>query len=317
MQSGSDLFLLFCSPGFKECSQNQYVSPTLIASFLDEAIHARIGIRLIAEQHLSLASSYFRSGSRQSSSSDASSSSASSLDTESIPSPGTLHTDLSPYSVLKHVGAIVTELCQSTLGTAPKLLIEGHKDATYTGVPVHLEYVLTELLKNSFRATVELKDRLGEKEVRPVKVTIARSRRHVSLRIRDRGGGIHPKDLSRIFSYAFTTAGRRVSNGGEGAGPSSLTTAEEDQNQIYAMQATAGGMGSPSLEGLTSSAASGLQSGLGTLAGLGYGLVSGPMAKLEIGKPKLTSEPVLLPLLHHSPWLVSIRLTLAAVVSWA
>lgn len=273
-------------PGFLECAS--YASPTAVSAFLDEAIHARIGIRLIAEQHLSLASSYFH-GQGGSSSSLASSSMHSTNPDGSIPppiaSPGTIHTDLSPYTVLRHVGGVVTELCQSTLGVAPKLLIEGHTSATYVGVPVHLEYVLTELLKNSFRASVEQSRRRAkegkgrsrryedyeEEEVKPVKVTIAKSKRHLSLRIRDRGGGIHPSDLNRVFSYAFTTAGRNASKGS----PSS----QDAEAGPYSMQANAGsGGGDSTIDGLSAlSASAGLQSSVGTLAGLGYGL---PMARL-------------------------------------
>lgn len=275
-----------------------------MSSFLDEAIHARIGIRLIAEQHLSLAASYFRAEPRPTSPAPPSTFSSHYDGDAGIPSPGTIHTDLSPYAVLRHVGAVVTDLCQSTLGVAPRLLIEGHKSATYVGVPVHLEYVLTELLKNSFRASVERRDRLGgsEEDVRPVKVTIAKSKRHVSMRIRDRGGGIHPRDLDRVFSYAFTTAGRAPGADPGGASPSSggstssasapgssspsssgsgsgsgSPTVDPATSGPYSLQAAPGGGASPHLDGLTALSASGLQSSLGTLAGLGFGL---PMARI-------------------------------------
>ncbi|PWN25927.1 alpha-ketoacid dehydrogenase kinase [Jaminaea rosea] len=251
--------------GFLECKK--YMSPAALSAFLDEAIHSRIGIRLIAEQHLALASNYFRQGvSYQATGYNPSRSSiaaSTSRLTAMTSAGGTIHTDLSPYDVLKHVEKGVSALCQSTLGQAPQLLIEGHIDATYVGVPVHLEYVLTELLKNSFRANVERSQKLREEEVRPVKVTIAKSRRHISLRIRDRGGGIHPRDLDRVFSYAFTTAGRE---------PGSDEANSVDEAGPYSIQATAGGGG-----GLTALGASGLQSSLGTLAGLGYGL---PMARI-------------------------------------
>jgi hypothetical protein len=46
----------------------------------------------------------------------------------------------------------------------------------------------------------------------------------LSLRIRDQGGGVTPANMARIFSYAFTTAGRRAhedgsDNGENGGGP--------------------------------------------------------------------------------------------------
>ncbi|CAO1635077.1 unnamed protein product [Parajaminaea phylloscopi] len=255
--------------GFLEC--RQYMSAAAVSAFLDRAIHARIGIRLIAEQHLSLASGYFKrlEDGHEADAAVHASSSSSSHSPSAVPSAGTIHTDLSPFEVLKHVDRVVSDLCHSTLGAAPELVIEGHRDATYVGVPVHLEYVLTELLKNSYRASVERSEKVGEVDVRPVKVTIAKSKRHISMRIRDRGGGIHPKDLNRVFSYAFTTAGRE---------PGSSETGEGEDAGPYSAQSAAGlGGRDASIDGLTSISAAGLQSGLGTLAGLGYGL---PMARI-------------------------------------
>ena len=90
---------------------------------------------------------------------------------------------------------------------------------------------------------------------------------YVSIRIRDQGGGVNPKDLPRIFSYAFTTA--RPADGeddGGGGGP-------------YSAQAV-GGMAAIAEDGDSEGGnlfgeivGKGLQTGLGTIAGLGYGYV--------------------------------------------
>jgi len=73
--------------------------------------------------------------------------------------------------------------------------------------------------------------------------------------------------MARIFSYAFTTAGRESSSGDEG-GP-------------YAARHIGGGAigGEDSTGGnfFGEIAGKGLQTGLGTIAGLGYGL---PMSRL-------------------------------------
>jgi 26S proteasome regulatory subunit T1 len=145
-------------------------------------------------------------------------------------------------------------------------------------IPVHLEYILTEILKNSFRATVEHHARHPQSLLRslpPVVITFspptlpARDGNFFSLRIRDQGGGVSPYNISRIFSYAFTTAGRSSENGIDG-GP----YAAQHVGGIAAI-GSGGGTGDANLFGEI--IGKGLQAGLGTIAGLGYGL---PMSRL-------------------------------------
>lgn len=91
----------------------------------------------------------------------------------------------------------------------------------------------------------------------------------MSLRIRDQGGGISPANFRRIFSYAFTTAGdSSVSDPldeGMGGGP----YAAQHVGGAAAMGGgdSTGGAGNMFGE-ITGK---GVQVGLGTLAGLGYG----------------------------------------------
>jgi len=181
----------------------------------------------------------------------------------------------SPTAMVKMCGAFVSELSEATLGAAPTLVVEGHQDTTFAYVPVHLEYILTEILKNAFRATVEhhykLHGTTSAQSVSPVTVTISPppspASPFLSIRVRDQGGGVSPSNMARIFSYAFTTAGNAESDGG---GP-------------YAAQHIGG---SAAVGGSTSTddgnlfgeiTGKGVQVGLGTIAGLGYGL---PMSRL-------------------------------------
>ncbi len=171
-------------------------------------------------------------------------------------------------------------------------------------MPVHLEYILTEILKNSFRATVEWHERHHSASstglIPPVVITIASqprphsplpspsspeypsaaravnpTPRYLFLRVRDQGGGVSPANMSRIFSYSFTTAGR----GAEGNG-SEWDDAALDAGP-YAAQHMSGGAAMDSGgsgESLFSEMVGrGVQTGMGTIAGLGYGL---PMSRL-------------------------------------
>ncbi|MCJ1292942.1 hypothetical protein MMC34_004495 [Xylographa carneopallida] len=200
--------------GFLEC--RRYIAPVDVTRFLDEHLRARIGTRLIAEQHIALhLSSQPHCG-----------------DTPAPPPThiGVIDTRLSPVAVLRHCETFVGELCELKYGVRPSLVVNGAVDTTLAHVPTHLEYILTELLKNAFRATIE-----SGREREPVEVTIAESPANpypseldtihkgrsevegesfdsgagpptsVTIRIRDRGGGISPVHLPHIWGYSFTT----------------------------------------------------------------------------------------------------------------
>ena len=76
-----------------------------------------------------------------------------------------------------------------------RLKIDGHTNAQFAYLPLPLEYILPELLKNSFRATIEHHNRGaggGSSSNAPlpdVSVTIAVNEKDFIIRIRDRGGG--------------------------------------------------------------------------------------------------------------------------------
>jgi 26S proteasome regulatory subunit T1 len=142
-------------------------------------------------------------------------------------------------------------------------------------VPVHLEYILTELLKNSFRATVEQHIRSQKHTPLPsIRITLAaphpqQPNGFFAIRLRDQGGGVSATNMARIFSYAFTTAGR----GAKG-------TEEEDAEDgggPYAAQHVGGAAAAVGTNFFEEITGKGVQTGLGTIAGLGYGL---PMSRL-------------------------------------
>ncbi|MCJ1444083.1 MAG: hypothetical protein MMC23_004583 [Stictis urceolatum] len=250
--------------GFLEC--RKYIAPDTVTHFLEEHLRARIGTRLIAEQHIAL---------------HLSSKPHASTSTSKLPTPpssyiGVIDTALRPASVLSHCETFVSELCEYKYGVRPSLTINGAPETRFAHIPTHLEYVLTELLKNAFRATVE-----SGREREPIEITIAMSAgdeemserdlatmslgaaedarkerigggacgpgdETLTIRIRDRGGGISPQHLPHIWGYSFTTF------------------SEDDPTQ-------SSNTGSYSqVDALNTIAASGSEAS--TIAGLGYGL---------------------------------------------
>lgn len=199
---------------------------------------------------------------------------------------------------------------------------------------MHLEYILTEILKNAFRASVErhqsqsrspIATRMSS-EPPPIRITIApppppsalpsspmssatstidNSSPSISfhphpallaLRIRDEGGGVAPANVPHIFSYSFTTARASASadceieedggpyaaqaiGGMAGLFSNSMHTPSHSKSRnsngvVLKPAKTSGGAG---LFGDLVARGSGISSGMGTIAGLGYGL---PMSRL-------------------------------------
>ncbi|KAJ0115309.1 3-methyl-2-oxobutanoate dehydrogenase lipoamide kinase [Diaporthe amygdali] len=266
--------------GFLEC--RRYISPGEVTRFLDEHLRARIGTRLIAEQHIAL---HFSSKPH--------------FDPGASPTPctdhpsfiGVIDTALRPAGVIDSCGEFVADICELKYGVRPRWEIDGDPDTTFAFVPNHLEYIVTELLKNAFRATVE-----SGMTREPVVITIApepptgnppqppsstppprhhqgRPRREggsstsdairplddnapgVTIRIRDRGGGIGPEILPNIWSYSFTTMSEDDDvPGNSGGGGSSINS-------------------SSSIDALNVISSS--SNGGSSIAGLGYGLPLG------------------------------------------
>ena len=153
-------------------------------------------------------------------------------------------------------------------------------------VPVHLEYILTEILKNSYRATAERRRSSSasastNNPPAPVLVTISPSADYLSLRIRDQGGGIPPSNLSQVFSYAFTTARPTSSFGRDDHELAGGPYAAQHIGGAAAMVGNSDGSCARAGKGESVNSgmfgeiiAAGVQSGMGTIAGFGYGYSS-------------------------------------------
>ncbi|KAF1968094.1 alpha-ketoacid dehydrogenase kinase [Bimuria novae-zelandiae CBS 107.79] len=270
--------------GFLEA--RKYISPKDVTRFLDEHLRARIGTRLIAEQHLAL---HFSSQPHAE------------LMHESVQSEGwngVIDTALRPATIVEHCANVVGEICELKYGVRPHIVVNGEPDYAFAHVPVHLEYIITELLKNAFRATLE-----SGQEREPIEVTIAplpkdisdgqegesglegrprvknveqgttdivsnrwtgnipsapsssqilplaHSTPGVTIRIRDRGGGISPETLPHIWDYSFTTFN-------EDKASSTLSGRSSNMDALSAISGPGG-------------------DGANSLAGLGYGLPLG------------------------------------------
>ncbi|GAA5900633.1 hypothetical protein JCM6882_000927 [Rhodosporidiobolus microsporus] len=296
--------------GFKE--SRKYLPDSVITDFLDRAIRNRISLRLMAEQHLSLSAAslpFLRptisSPSSPSSSDPTSAPSAKDPRVEPSARPpssslsasrlGVLDLALSPYDLLSTSAEYVTLLCESTYGVAPPYRIEVASSPLASGaspsaltvgaVGSHIEYIVTELLKNAFRATVEhnvpKKDdgrdededdvfrfedtphaHMLKSDFPEVVVTVSAVPGALTIRIRDRGGGIPPENASAVFSYAFTSVPMLPDPDSDPDSPGG--------GDLYGGTSNAGYMGG--VGGGPQGPETPLTTNIGSLAGLGFGL---------------------------------------------
>lgn len=143
---------------------------------LENHLVARIGTRLLAENHISLTHP---------------------IGPNYI---GSIQTDLCPADVVRTCAHVVGDLCSVEYGVVPEVEIDQGAEVKLAYVPVHLEYIFTELLKNAFRAVAEN----GTADT-PITVTVIPTGQGVIIRFRDRGGGMSPAVEKDIFNFSFTT----------------------------------------------------------------------------------------------------------------
>ncbi|KAK7087388.1 branched-chain alpha-ketoacid dehydrogenase kinase-like [Littorina saxatilis] len=153
---------------------------TLIRTFLDRTLTSRLGIRMLCEHHLS-------------------------LHDEKPNHVGVVNVAFSPRKLIEKRAQYIQSVCQEKYGKAPEIVCNGHLNSTFPYIQPPLEYIMTELLKNSFRATAEAHGTTSH--LPEIVVTIASNENDFVIRVSDRGGGISQKVASKVFDYNFTTAG--------------------------------------------------------------------------------------------------------------
>lgn len=192
------------SKGFSEVLH--LISANDIKNFLDEHLKERISMRLIAHQHIllsdSLSSGLYEKGGNFN---------------------GVVKI-LDIREVIRKNAELVNDIClmkydQSVpvkvdtnlyppsfwnLREGPQSLLR-HKNPSdpilFPYIEFHLDYILMELFKNSFRAHIE------NNVLDPVQVTVSTRDKpsFLELRIRDKGKGIPPNVVKHMFDYSFST----------------------------------------------------------------------------------------------------------------
>lgn len=120
---------------------------------------------------------------------------------------GIIQKDVKISELISRIYDFVNDLCLLKYDHPPIHLnfMEG-ENITFSCIPIILEYVMTEILKNSMRATIE-KDYTDPNVPREIQISLFNSTpNELVIRVRDFGGGIPPAIESKIFDYSYTTA---------------------------------------------------------------------------------------------------------------
>lgn len=163
--------------GLKECIVRKSLSEKIdLQPFIEGMLRSRISRRVIAQHHLGLQ-----------------------RDQQGF--IGCVCTDLNVQDMILSTAAQSQSICRENYGNAPEIFITSSQSVSMPYVPVHLEYMLHELFKNSMRAVMEH----NSKDCPSIHVKICESEYDVTIRISDEGGGIKPELLDEIWKYGFST----------------------------------------------------------------------------------------------------------------
>lgn len=118
---------------------------------------------------------------------------------------GIIQLDCSLPEVVKRAAKDAVAVCRLHLGQAPAVEVQEVYPSTFTYVPMHLAYMLTEVLKNACRAVVERHGEGFDDELPPVRVQIVHGHEDVTVKISDEGGGICRTRLGNIWKFMYST----------------------------------------------------------------------------------------------------------------
>jgi len=121
--------------------------------------------------------------------------------------------------VCEHAAQVSAYLCYQQFGHEPAYTVEDFKAGEigpranspchFSYIPSYLRYIMCELLKNSFRATLLTSTRVEDVRRRPVHIRVCRDEHQVAILVADEAGGIPFEVGDRIWSYMYGTAAKQ------------------------------------------------------------------------------------------------------------
>jgi len=159
-------------------------------AFIDQTFKTRIGNRVLADHFLEVHAAWCKGAA-------------------GAPSTGIVHPSCQPAEVIEELAESLGRLCEDLYGIKPKVELSGQVDTSLSFIPDHLDLMLKEILKNSFRATIE-RHSADPAGVPPVSVEIMKGSFDVTLKVSDCGGGMRREILQQVWKYGYSSTSSDV-----------------------------------------------------------------------------------------------------------
>ena len=124
---------------------------------------------------------------------------------------GCIQTDCDPVEEIRQAIEQVRQQTIDCYGVCPvielvdrKMMDDDKNGSGFTYVPHHLQYMVTELLKNSCRATVD--KYYGEETMPGIRVVVVQGKEDVTIKVCDQGGGAPRSTMEKIWKFAHSTS---------------------------------------------------------------------------------------------------------------
>lgn len=132
---------------------------------------------------------------------------------------GIVNPSCKPTELIMARAKDVRDSCRYSYGIAPHVVVSGNLETEFATIPEHLALIITEVLKNALRATVEFytlgnsmldsASRVGlvsgDEDLPEVKVEVYKGKKEVVIKVSDKGGGVPPHKLQAMWSFGYST----------------------------------------------------------------------------------------------------------------
>ncbi|CAK9047467.1 [Pyruvate dehydrogenase (acetyl-transferring)] kinase isozyme 2 [Durusdinium trenchii] len=179
-----------------QCADDEAYTDDFLDHFLDGFLLSRIGSNMLLDQYFARAPKEAGGLARKT---------------------GIISPRCDAVALCKQAADYASRICQMHTGQLPVVLYDNYEAGKgacqadspcyFSYIPGYLRYIMVELLKNSFKATL-MGATAAEIAERPIHILICRDECHVAIRVSDRAGGIPSHVGERIWSYLYGAAAR-------------------------------------------------------------------------------------------------------------